>query len=95
VVRARSPRRRNRRSPRGFRDPAQRRAVPRDGRLTPEQETRLRREAAARLGDTEIAIVTEARLPRSDRGKLRLVVRTDPATAAPVPLDDAPQRRAS
>lgn len=41
-----------------------------------EQETRLRAEVAARLrDDTTLEIVIEERLPRTDAGKLRLVVR--------------------
>lgn len=49
--------------------------VPRQG-WTPEHEATLRRELAVRLGDDlEVEVVLVQRLPRTERGKLRLVVR--------------------
>lgn len=49
--------------------------VPR-GAWTEEHEARLRQEVALRMGEElRVAVVVEERLPRTERGKLRLVVR--------------------
>lgn len=51
--------------------------VPR-GAWTKPHEAALRREVAVRLGqDMRVQVVPQARLPRTERGKLRLVVRED------------------
>ena len=49
--------------------------VPRDGEWTEDRQSRLRREAAARLGDTRVDIDIVDEIARGPNGKLRLVVR--------------------